>query len=226
MSFVPTDISDLWAWYDAAEGVTGGTSVTAWADQSGNSHNLTAASGQEPELISSAINSLPAISSYGLGAKMSTAANFPDMSAGGTVFLVAKQSTTNGATNFDAGGVFIGAGSRVNMSIERDGSTTVQGGIRATAALDCTTTVPEDTFVTIRLKHNGTTNAIAVNDGTENTSTPGASSYLATPMQLFKTIAGAQGNKQIAEVLIYTKALSSLEIAQVESYLQTKYAHY
>ena len=52
--FAPDDIMDLWGWYDANVGVTGGTSVTAWADQSGNGNNLSAAGGQEPATVAAA----------------------------------------------------------------------------------------------------------------------------------------------------------------------------
>ncbi len=57
--WVPTDISgaglSLMAWYNAQAGVTG-TTVTSWADQSGNGNDASSASG--PIAIGSAINGL------------------------------------------------------------------------------------------------------------------------------------------------------------------------
>ena len=38
--FLPTDLTNLLAWFRADLGVTGTTSVTNWADQSGNGHHL------------------------------------------------------------------------------------------------------------------------------------------------------------------------------------------
>jgi hypothetical protein len=162
---------------------------------------------------------------------MSTAVNFPDLSAGGTIFLVAKQSTINGATNFDAGAVFIGAGSGINMQIVR-GSTTVgpltsiEGAINSSVYAESGSVVADDTFVTIRLKYDGTNIKISINNGTEVTQASSGGGYVATPMQIFKTLGGAQGNKQIAEILIYKVQLDSSVITHNETYLRTKYAHY
>lgn len=227
----PTDIDDLWIWLDANVGVTGTTTVTAWADQSGNGNNVAATSGQEPEKISSAINSLPAISSYGLGAKMQTSVNMPDLSAGGTVFVVGKQSLDDGATNFDAGGVFVGAGSAVNMEMRRGtlssgGAVSLRGAIDAATYAQTTPLIEEDTFYSLRLVNDGTTNKVAVNNGTEGTATADGTGYLATPFSIFKTLGGAQGNKQIAEIILYTRELTAGEIAAVETYLNEKYDLY
>lgn len=224
--------SGLWVWFYGSVGVTGTTSVTVWEDQSGNGYDMSADSGDEPELISSAINSLPAVSSYGLLAEMGTSVDLPDLSAGGTVFIVAKQSIVNGATSSDSGGVFIGAGSQINMQIQRGNTSisgnifSIRGGIDASTFAITTPLVPDDTFVTIRLKNDGTDNTVAVNNGAVGTATADGSGYSATPFTIFKTLGGAQGNKQIAEIIIYTRTLSGSEITQVESYLQTKYAHY
>lgn len=230
-AFAPTDLSGLWAWWDANVGVTGGTSVTAWADQSGNGRALTATSGQEPATVTAALNGLDAISSYGKLAKMSTAVNLPNLSAGGTVFLVAKQSLNNGATNFDAGGVFIGAGNMSNMQIQRGNTSTagqvsIRAAINSTAWVQSLDVVAEDTWKTIRLVNNGTNNYISISNGTEEMAAASGGSYTATPVQIFKTLGGAQGNKQIAMALIYTRELTPTEIGQVEGYLQTKFAHY
>ncbi len=230
-SFVPTDISGLWGWWDANVGVTGGTSVTAWADQSGNNRTFVATTGQEPTTVTSAINGLPAISSYGLLAKMSTSVNCPNMSTGGTIFIVGKQSLNNGATNFDSSGVFIGAGSSVNFQIQRGLTTTgllasIRGAINSTAYASSTDVVGEDIFKSIRLAYDGTTNAISINNGLEQQTASSGGSFTATPIQLFKTLGGAQGNKQIAMALIYNRTLTPTEIGQVESYLQTKFNHY
>lgn len=217
---------DLWAWFKADAGVTGTTSVTAWADQSGNGHNLSA-SGVFPVLVVAAINGLPAVSTYAKLATMGTVANLPDLSAGGTVFLVAKQS--NSST--DNSGVFVGAGSPVNMQIQRGNTsagplTSIRGAVNASGFAITGNLVAEDTFVTLRLVSDGTNNKIAVNNGTEGTAVASGGGYVATPLTLFKTLGGSQGNKQIAEAFIFTRALTSLEITNMELYLRTKYAHY
>lgn len=231
-SFVPTDIPDLWAWYDAAVGVTGTTAITAWADQSGNGRNLGLVSaGQEPELVASAVNGLPAVSTYGLSGtrQMTTSVDFADLTAGGTIFLVAAQDSVGSST--DNFGTFLGAGGFVVMQIERGGSASLGFGslAGAIASSNETTTpadVPEDTFVSIRLKNDVDDNFISFNNGTEYAFPSTQSAYIATPLRLFRTASGAQGNKQIAEILIYSRTLTTNEITDVETYLNSKYALY
>lgn len=221
-------VTGLWAWYDAALGVTGTTDILEWQDQSGNLRDLTASIGAEPSLVSNAINGLPAISSYGLTCQMSTAVNFADLSNGGTIFLVGKESNVNGATNSDINGVFIGAGAITNMNIQRGTTTSgvaaIRGGINAGTYVTTSLILPESTFGRIRLKNNGATNYISVNNGTEGSAAADGSGYIATPLTVFKSLGNAQGNKQIAEIIIYTRELSTSEITQVETYLATKYA--
>lgn len=50
------------AHYQADRGVTGTSTVTAWADQSGNGYTLTAPAGKEPTLVTPAVNGYPALS--------------------------------------------------------------------------------------------------------------------------------------------------------------------
>lgn len=222
----------MWAWYLGSIGVTGTDEVTDWADQSGNQYDLTTTTFVFPELVEDVINSLPAVSSYGVLATMATVVNLANLSAGGTVFIVAKQSVVNGATGSDAAGVFLGAGNETNMQIQR-GSTSisgnvfsVSGGIDASTLAITTPVIPDDTFVTIRLKNDGTDNTIAVNNGTVGTATADGSGYSATPLTVFSSLGGANGNKQIAEIIIYNRALSGSEVTEVETYLQDKYQHY
>ena len=53
----------LYAWFNAGAitGLSNGASVSSWADQSGNSRNLTGVSGKNPTYATSNLNSLPAL---------------------------------------------------------------------------------------------------------------------------------------------------------------------
>lgn len=51
MAWAPTDISGLQAWYRADLGVSIGTGVSAWADQSGNVRNLTQPTGSKQPTV-------------------------------------------------------------------------------------------------------------------------------------------------------------------------------
>lgn len=50
--FTPDQLTDLWAWFRADLGVTdsGGGTASAWADQSSNGYDLSAATGNEPAI--------------------------------------------------------------------------------------------------------------------------------------------------------------------------------
>ena len=71
-SFLPTSISGCQAWYRADLGVSGSAPVTAWADQSGNSRNLSEAT-NGPTLTASAVNGHPAMVFDGSNDKLATA---------------------------------------------------------------------------------------------------------------------------------------------------------
>ena len=226
-------MTGLWAWYDAALGVTGTSTVTAWADQSGNARTLTATGGQEPALDLSVINSLPAISTVGTsGTKMLyTAANFPDvLTTGCTVFVVGSQDSVGGSV--DSFGTWLGAGGFSNMQLRRGGTSSsgfgsIEGAVSSATTTLEVTAVPENTFVTVRLLNTGLgINSLCFNDGIEEVNISDNSAYAATPLTIFKTVAGSAGRKKMAEIIIYNRVLTAPEVDIVELYLQTKYAHY
>ena len=205
--------------------VTGADLVTAWEDQSGEGNDLTSTPGNEPELIAGVINGLPVVSSYSLDAIMSTAANFPDTSvSGGTVIIVARQKEAGAVTTLDASGAFLGAGSQVNMQIQRNGGTSIEGAFNATANLSSgLTQVPEDTFFIGALHFDGIGNILIIRGFPFSSAIADIPGYIATPLQFFKTLSAPFGNKQIAECIIYQRNLVDGELASVADYLGTKY---
>lgn len=72
---VLSTVSNLALWLDAAKGVTvSGSTVTAWADQSGNSNNAAASvAGQEPTFLTTSINNRPAVRFVATGSVMKVA---------------------------------------------------------------------------------------------------------------------------------------------------------
>lgn len=59
--------SGLLAWYLADFGVTNSSGVTAWADQSGNSHDWSLDTTEKPQVLASYQNSLPVIRTQNFG---------------------------------------------------------------------------------------------------------------------------------------------------------------
>lgn len=222
----PTDIADLWLWLDASVGVTGTTTVTAWADQSGNGNNLTSTSGQEPLLSTGQINGLPAVARL-TDCRMSTAVVVPDLATqGGTIFIVGKQATSG-----DANGPFLSFGSSQSVSIRRGGSSAnaIRFGVNSSggATVANFTGVPDGTFYTLRLRVDNVNQYSTINNTSETTVACILGSHAGgTNLELFWQAGPTFGDKAIAEVIIYTRDLTTEEIDNVEAYLLEKYNHY
>jgi len=93
----------LACWYDASLGVTGdGSGVTAWADQSGNGHTATRASGTAT-LALNQINSLPAVQLRGGGTWFNCAGGMFTKEQ----YLVVRSPNTN----WNGSGSFLGRAS-------------------------------------------------------------------------------------------------------------------
>jgi hypothetical protein len=211
----------MWIGLEADSGVTGTTSVTAWADKSGNGNNLTSGGLNHPSLIASALNGNPVIDNNGNSA-MGTSASLPAL-ANATVYVVGKQFAGEGAY-----GVFVSS-SGDNLWITRDSS---NNGIVAESGtgspfLGSIAPVSDNTFYTIRLRVDGTTNSLAINNGAEVTvSRDSAADIVANPLEVFDDSGLHGASKQIAAIYIFTEYHNSTKVGQMETYLKTKYAHY
>jgi len=212
----------LWAIYDAAQGVTGTTSVTAWADQSGNGNNLTLANPLNPvELVAAEINSLPAVHSKFTGAygDLISATNaLPALTAGGVIWAVVKQTTADisidsGITNF----------MQTNSEFEiKRHNLAVPGAICATALGSSLASViaADNVYHIVRLIIGVSNLKLAINDGIED-----VKSVFNTPIPSTFSMFGI-GDKYIAYVAIATNLPSSNDIDEMEIYLNTKFNVY
>lgn len=218
-------MTGLWASYDAGAGVTGTSAVTAWADQSGSGRGLVALSGKEPVLSPSAINSLPTIKTGAAVAAMKTVAVFPDTERAVTVFIVGKQIVGAGPLS-DAQGRFISTGDNsLYVAREFDGSNdNIYSNFKLNALIS---PALNNTFYTVRLKWIAGVSELALNNVVKDSMTAAMFDLGSTELFVFSgNGTNFFGNKEIAEILIYIRELTAPEISQVESYLQTKYAHY
>lgn len=219
-SFSPLDISDLWGWYDASVGVTGTTSVSAWADQSGNARDLTSVNTKEPKLTPAVLNSLSVLEPRtGVVAKMLGAENVPNGNM--TIFIVGSQSIASSPLA-DTNGSFIYTDTD-STNILRNGSGNAIKSPSSGSLLSIAAT--NGTFYSIRYLVTGSTRSLSLNNGTPLTDTqtpPGDSNVLT----VFDDGFGNYGNKQIAEIVFYSRALNGTEIGEVETYLNNKYNLY
>lgn len=234
MSFSPLDLANLLVWFKGNTGVTQAAGeATAWADQSGNSHNLILSNPNYPlTYVPSAVNSLPAIRSklttfsgspsYGA---LTTPGNIPAM-AGGTIFVVLKRHSGNNAIS---GGFTTAVISALNFSmglLAPANADAIYG--EATSSSDRVFTPNiQETWYTVRLRFTpavpGVSNgslAIASNNGTEDV----GQTYDATgnwPLYLF-----GDGDFSIAEVVGVNENLTGNDSLEVEYFLNKKYNHY
>jgi hypothetical protein len=240
----------LW-WLKADAGVTqsGGT-ASAWADQSGNGYNATAPAGQLPFFIASnsAINNMPSVrwastDTTGNGATGQTmSANVPvNGLTDVTIIAVAVDADPNYTTGNEGiymnqrcllhwpetggwGQVGFGVfqqfvcwrfGTGANGATGEWGRTPVETSFKTYTLIRSQSTDGKETLYVNgvqKLQIGATAGPVA------NTGTPvniGMSSQGGTALQYW--------SGDVAEIIMYSRALTAAEQAQVEAYLTTKY---
>lgn len=222
----PRALSGLEAWYRADLGITlnGGT-VSAWADQSGNSrHASNGTAAQQPTYVASVagIGNRPALSFDG-GDVLATSAF--DMPRAMTCFVVQGSLTARGmlvehgngdgfymyADGNAAAAIFGATGAGFHRSFQSPPTTW------AVANSQIATSYNESAVPVLR------TGRTALS----TTSTDGVAQAAQTRSKAM-TIGARTGpalahNGQIAEVILYSRALTAGEIATVEGYLLARY---
>ncbi len=227
--FVPT--SGLGLWLKAEAGVTlNGSGVSQWADQSGQGHNATQpTAAAQPTLVSGAINGRPAVSFNG-----STDMQFPlpvNGLSGMTMFLVNANgaSFTGGAANVYNAPIFWDATANwgtVYLSPFEDSVKWEFGTGQANNMPSYTRPATIGTAFTLTdVVKNGTTERLFVRGALVATQTGklAAVAYTQSTGNLGVGYLNTHWNGKIAEVLVYTVALSDTQRRQVEQYLKSKY---
>ena len=214
--FNPKSITGLAAWFDAAKGVTlNGSTVSAWADQSGNGRNATqSTAGNQPTYAATDANGKPALTTSASAFYMETPAwSFTDTV---TVFCVAKNTGNSFAGIFQRGSVNERhAGYRSSGLIYARRGSANEGSIAYT----------DTGYSVMRLDFSGTLSRPTVNN-TAGSSNTASQSFAADSkvLRLFSLSTGIYGmTGGIAELLYYDAALTASQIASVQRYLATKY---
>jgi hypothetical protein len=234
--FSPANVSGLSLWLKADAGVTlSGSDVTAWADQSGNGKNAVGAD-TLPTLQSNAINGLPAIRFNNTGTDVSRFAisssfNLKNSSA----FVVVKQLNLDNSYPR-----FLSFLSLNDLDYNADDGLCAlfNNGIPqlqiTSNANDCSIEngTANNAFALISYKIDNSGNISAFyNGGSEGT---GQNSSMASQNGLGEIYIGqSQSNitseglyGDIAEIVMYSRSVTTPERQQVEEYINTKYAIY
>ncbi|MEP2374994.1 MAG: T9SS type A sorting domain-containing protein, partial [Ekhidna sp.] len=232
----PGGVSNLTLWLkvDAGLSETGG-SVSAWADQSGNSNDAT--SGNNPTLIADAINSYGVVDFDGTNDNMDGAAGFNTQS----YFIVAQpdvavDGTANGfVLGFETGGsTFSGflLGTNVDGYVPSDRivhvvGTNGDGDEYRSGRPDGTFTALDEPVIYSSANNTGATVQDIFSNGADINPEQYANALknlTDEPYRLGNNYANSNFyDGGIAEVLSYSTALSTTEREKIQSYLAIKY---
>jgi hypothetical protein len=224
-------------WLKADAGVTlAGSNVTTWADQSGNNNNAIADTGEEPTFVSSFLNNKPAIRFNGNGKVMEIADSYTLDFFKTSVFIVLKYLGQGTGNNI----VYIknaNAGSPEDPAMYGLVATLFGGNLsfplNVNSWVDNPTNVDiKDSIPRIFSMTYGGSDILMYADGFEvgSGSIGGNISTSTGTLQIGgynKSFSGAEYfNGDVAEIIMYNRAVTSTERQQVEAYLNTKYAIY
>lgn len=230
--FAPTDFTELALWLKAdVITANNGDAIQTWNDSSGNGkHAVQATAGARPVFTNAvaAINNKPSLFFDGSDDWTEVASLALDSHS--TVFVVCQQYTGHPAmfwlehgpnANTDNGFFFCGDNGNAwqmrRTTVHSAGGVSDWGGV---------------TWMTATFRYNGSAPTYRRNgtDQANNTVTGSDVGDSSTTASLNiasrKPTTFAHQRCNYAEIIIYNRALSDLEIVEVETYLRGKYAHY
>ena len=200
----PAGVTDAALWLDASQltGLNNGDTVSSWTDMSGSGNSPTAA-GSAATYQTGVINGQPVVR---FNANGNSSFNFTRISTIRTVFWVLKNTNPgehfmlgdSGSYDFHAGNPTLWNGTYVHANIQ-NGKTRLMGSVINGTA----TTLPSSSFSLVSLITAG--------------------NVVANQLSLDRGIGGRSWAGDMAEVVIYTRALSTAEELAVNTYLANKY---
>ncbi|MCP4093400.1 MAG: hypothetical protein GY747_08125 [Planctomycetes bacterium] len=221
--------ANLWAWYDASDGVNGpgqpidGASVTSWQDSSVQGHSLVRVdvnASEQPVFRATAVNGLPAIefdgNDYIWGDNSS---EFGTISSGKTIFVVSEVDTAN------IDGYIFDSSSGAGRNALFTGTLAIAGAWQiwtGTSLVGGTVPVVRDQFQV---------HSVVLDSGNQEHFVDGTSIYSDTQSisDLSGFILGSRYTVanfligHIAEVLVYDEVLLAADRQAIEDYLDAKY---
>lgn len=234
MTSVPQQESALIAWFRSDVGVTQSSGVSSWADQSGNGNDATqSTTAQKPTLVSGGIHNsiLPTLSFDGTDDRLTMPTDFSDLTAGASIFIVLKPTSTSGTcTPFTVGN----SSNADALIVQTNNTNTTLVAYNNTTSSSVSTSnnpitvnsfqVLEQTFEpgvsngagTIRI--DGVQKAQATNLVSTLRNVSRANNSIGMSIAASDFFQG-----EIAEILCYKTKVSDSKRASIESYLLSKY---
>jgi len=225
----------LVTWLKADTGVTSSSGkVSQWADQSPAGNNaVQSSSGNQPTLVTGAINSNPALSFDGSSSYLTIADGSSLRSSNISILAVATRAGGSDYSYIVSKPYYNGSWSSpfiaYQLLYDPNGvpytQCTVSGSVSSPATLPAAVNTGQPYL--LNFTYDGTTESIRQNGGTPGTTSISGSIDYGDTTSKNVVIGQADGgyflNGQIAEVLIYNRALTDTERQQAEAYLANKY---
>ena len=223
----------LWAWLDAADLTTitaESGRVTDWADKSGNGHYAYQVSGSaaRPYTGLSTVNGLNVICFAGAQRLAFPASAFPNANGNNSILAVVKQDAGNTDTWIISGRntSSISAYSLLANSVAQGGSVVAAWHNNTNLASEVVLGTPDDLPHIVGFVRDGANikavydDALSAGRAAENVA---LSNNLYIGCRFSAAPYSAYFSGEIAEILIYDKALTASELTHNTSYLQSKW---
>jgi uncharacterized repeat protein (TIGR02059 family) len=209
VSFLPSDITNLWGWYQKGTGITGSAPITNWADQSGNARDLAEATNG------------PAL--QGDGTLLFDGSNDRLRIAGGargTVTTVCMRVKVLGWTSGDR--LFDSDSLNVIALFQHTSTPSVKQISQGGANIGPVRSLPVDGAYhnVICIFKAGAYNVRI--DGTDNTDAyPSFTTGTGFTLASQGDAAGSYANIQVAELAIYSQELDGTQMSDMDTYLSS-----
>ena len=233
--FTPTQISGCLLWVDASDSTTithSSGSVSQWDDKSGNNHHLTQSTSAYEPTYSSTIP-YPHIKFNGNNQVLgNTDAGLINVSDSTNTMFVVYESTNTTTSSYGQTLASVNYRSRQLYGMNVNNSTAGAGGIsflnKSSQAFGCRlATIPSTTKQVSIGTRDGVTRILYDQNGLTDTETDSSNTFqdmfsVGATWENGRTPVGDLTGK-IYEIIVYDRVLTSVEINQVQNYLQTKW---
>jgi len=233
VSKYPSDYSDLVIWLKADSGVTFDIPtqrVSAWADQSGNSNNVleSTAANQPLRYGYDGADDKSYLFFDGTNDKLEPSGNSPISATGFTAFMVAKQHTAStdlqpviSYRKQDTSNFYIGFKNNLFHSY-------IDAGDGGNTALNSGGDSSTYKIYTVQFKNTGELRAQLNGGGWSSNTVTGWDTGIVFNEAKFKigVFKTTHAKADMGEIIVYNRELTVAEIADVTSYLNTKYKIY
>ncbi|MBK8224140.1 MAG: chitobiase/beta-hexosaminidase C-terminal domain-containing protein [Candidatus Obscuribacter sp.] len=224
---VPRNGLSLWLKSDFGLSLSG-TAVTGWSDLSGATtpnDASQATSGNRPAYVSSAINGFPGVSFNGTSQYLTLANGLTDLTSGFACFGVLKPAATSAGTVFYSGSS--GPSDTVSLQTNNSQATfTAYNGSTSSSLSTGSSALTFNKFQTLDAVHSSLASASMTVNSVQAAS--GTVQNLANVSRTLNFVGSSSTSSgfwtgEIAELLVYSRTVTTSEQAAIEAYLASRY---